>query len=282
MKNREGRENRTVDLHLHTTYSDGAYTPAEIVMKAKHSGLTTIGITDHDSISGIAEAKESGKTENIDVIAGIELSSSFDHTEVHILGYFIDYNNKELLDSLTEFQEERLKRAKRIVGKLNQLKIPLDIDTVLEQVKGDSVGRPHIANALVKNGHTYSYNEAFNKYIGYGRPAYEHKWNFSPEDIVRLIAQAGGLSFIAHPGRSINEDIIFRLIKAGIDGIEVYHPGHTPDLIYYYQGIVNEYCLLESGGSDFHGASQGDEHTLGQYVVSKATVDMMRQRLFNH
>ncbi len=282
MKKREGRTNQTVDLHLHTTYSDGAYTPAEIVMKAKHSGLTTIGITDHDSISGIADTKASGDAQNIDVIEGIELSSSFNHTEVHILGYFIDYNDKKLHDSLTEFQEERFKRAKRIVAKLNKLKIPLDIDTVLEQVTGDSVGRPHIANALVKHGHTYSYNEAFNKYIGYGRPAYEHKWNFSPEDIIRLIAQAGGLSFIAHPGRSINEDIIFRLIEAGIDGIEIVHPSHTLDMIYYYRSIVNEYCLLESGGSDFHGVHQGDEHTLGQYVVSKSTVDEMRRRLFNH
>lgn len=282
MKSREGQEHQTVDLHLHTTFSDGVYTPSEVVMKAKSSGLTTISITDHDSIGGIEEAKTSGDALNIDVIPGIELSSNFDDTEVHILGYFIDYKNKELLNSITEFQEERYNRAIRIVGKLNQMKIPIDIETVLEQVSGDSVGRPHIANALVKDGHAYSYYEAFDKYIGCGRPAYEHKWNFSPEEIIRLIAQAGGLSFIAHPGKLISENIIFRLIKAGIDGIEVFHPSHTPDLVYHYRGIVNEYCLLESGGSDFHGDHRGDEHVLGQYVVSKTIVDVMRRRLINH
>ncbi|MBI4811530.1 MAG: PHP domain-containing protein [Ignavibacteriales bacterium] len=274
--------NGKADLHLHTTFSDGVYSPAEIIKKAKDTGLRIVSVTDHDSVSGIEEAIASGKENNIEVIAGMELSASFDDMEVHILGYFMDYKNKNLVASLSGFQEERLKRAKKIVGKLNQMNIPLTIDSVLDHVNGDSVGRPHIANALVDEGHAESYHEAFQRYIGDGRPAYEQKWNFSPEDTVRLIAQAGGLSFLAHPGRSVNEELIFRLIKAGLDGIEVIHPSHGHDLVYYYRGIVSEYCLLESGGSDFHGGERGDDEALGQYSIPISTVEMMRRRLFSN
>ncbi|MBI5475281.1 MAG: PHP domain-containing protein [Ignavibacteriales bacterium] len=267
------------DLHLHTRYSDGSYTPEEIINKAVDSGLKIISITDHDSVAAIEESIELGKQKGIEVIPGIELSATFDGTEVHILGYFFDYGNEALIESLEGFRRERMNRAKRIVGKLNQMNVPLSIDSVLDEVGGESVGRPHIATALVNGGHTETYYEAFNKYIGDGKPAYEQKWNFSPEDTIRLISQSGGLSFLAHPGRSAKEDLIFRLIKAGLDGIEVVHPGHSPDLVYYYRGIVNEYCLLESGGSDFHGGERNDDEILGRYFVKSAVVDMMRRRL---
>lgn len=270
------------DLHLHTSYSDGVYSPTEIVIKAKEAGLKIISITDHDSVGGLDEAIEVGKQNNIEVIAGMELSASYEDSEVHILGYFIDYKNEHLVEKLSGFQAERLKRAKKIIGKLNKMNIPITIDSVLEHVDGESVGRPHIANVLVEKGHAESYHEAFNKYIGNGRPAYEQKWNFSPEDTIRLIAQAGGLSFLAHPGYPINENLINRLIKAGIDGIEVVHPSHGPDLIYYYRGIVNEYCLLESGGSDFHGGERDDDEAFGQFTIPINTVDMMRRRLFSN
>lgn len=267
------------DLHLHTRHSDGTYSPAELIEKAVQGGLKIISITDHDSVGAIDEAIDLGKKNGIEVIPGIELSATFNGTEVHILGYFIDHQNQILLDSLEGFQRERMNRAKRIVGKLNQMNVPLTIDSVMEEVDGESVGRPHIATALVNGGHTETYYEAFNKYIGDGKPAYEQKLNFSPEETIRLIAQSGGLSFLAHPGRSAKEDLIFRLIKAGLDGIEVIHPGHSPDLVYYYRGIVNEYCLLESGGSDFHGGDRNDDEILGKHYIKSAVVDMMRRRL---
>ena len=282
MNSGEGFVEDKADLHLHTTYSDGAYSPAEVIQRAKSAGLRIISITDHDSIGGLDEAIAVGKKNNIEVVAGIELSASFNGTEVHILGYFVDYHNSELLESLAGFQQERLKRAKRIVGKLNDMNIPLSIDSVMERVSGDSVGRPHIADALVSEGHADSYREAFHKYIGDGRPAYEHKWNFTPEDTVRLISQSGGLSFLAHPGRSTNEELIFRMIRSGLDGIEVIHPSHSPDLVYYYRGIVNEYCLLECGGSDFHGGDHGDDSTVGHYTIPVSTVEVMRRRLFSN
>jgi predicted metal-dependent phosphoesterase TrpH len=270
------------DLHLHTRYSDGACSTEELIDRADRAGLKIISITDHDSVGAIDEAIELGKKKGIDVVPGIELSATFDGTEVHVLGYFIDHHNTILLESLEGFQRERVNRARRIVGKLNQLNVPLTIDSVMEEVEGESVGRPHIATALLNGGHTGTYYEAFNKYIGNGKPAYEQKWNFTPEETINLIAQSGGLSFLAHPGRSVKEDLIFRLIKAGLDGIEVIHPAHSPDLVYYYRGIVNEYCLLNSGGSDFHGGDRNDENSLGQFVIPSSVVETMRRRLFSN
>jgi 3',5'-nucleoside bisphosphate phosphatase len=275
----DGCVEEKADLHMHTTYSDGACTPSELIANAKQAGLDIISITDHDSVSGIDEAIEVGKMSGVEVIAGMELSANYDGSEVHILGYFMDHTDKTLVESLTAFQTARMKRAQRIVDKLNKMNIPLGLDDVLEHVTGDSVGRPHIATALVNEGHATSYQQAFNKYIGDGRPAYEQKCHFSPEETIQLIARSGGLSFLAHPGRLISEETLLRLINAGLDGIEVVHPAHTPELMNYYRGIVNEYFLLESGGSDFHGGDKEDNETLGQYAIPVSCVEMMRRRL---
>ena len=268
------------DLHTHTTYSDGSLSPYELIKKAKSVGINVISITDHDSVSGIDEAVEIGKEFGVEVVAGMELSASYKNTEIHILGYFMDYHNKVLQDALAVFREKRRRRAERIVDKLNRMNIPLTIESVLASATGDSIGRPHIANALVSEGHAQSYYQAFNKYLGDGRPAFEKKPECSPEETVELISQAGGLSFLAHPGRTVSEELLFKLISAGLDGIEVVHPSHTNEHIQYYRGIVNEYCLLESGGSDFHGGLKNDEHLFGRVSIPVGTVDVMRRRLF--
>ncbi len=268
------------DLHTHTTYSDGSLSPYELIKKAKSAGLRVISITDHDSVSALDEAIEIGKEFDVEVIPGMELSATHDGTEMHILGYLMDYHNKALEEALSIFREKRLRRVERMVDKLNRMNIPLTIESVLANVTGDSIGRPHVANALVNEGHAQSYYQAFNKYIGDGKPAYEKKHDFSPEETVRLISEAGGLSFLAHPGRTVSEDVIFKLIKAGLDGIEVIHPSHTPEQAGYYRGIVSEYYLLESGGSDFHGGMKNDEHQFGKHTIPVAAVDAMRRRLF--
>jgi predicted metal-dependent phosphoesterase TrpH len=273
---------RKADLHTHTTHSDGALSPYELITKAKNAGLSIISITDHDSVSALEEAVEFGRESGVEVIAGMELSTSFNDQEIHILGYFVDYRSKTLLDALAVFRGRRRKRAERIVDKLNRMNIPLRLESVLANATGDSIGRPHIANALVSGGHAESYHQAFSKYIGDGKPAYEKKEEYSIEDTVSLIAEAGGLSFLAHPGRSMNEALLFQLIKAGLDGIEVIHPSHSPDLVRYYRGIVDEYCLLESGGSDFHGGAKGDETLFGRIGIPVEAVDVMRRRLFSN
>lgn len=271
----EGR----ADLHMHTIHSDGTLTPSELVRRGKSAGLTTISITDHDHVGGIDEAKAIGEELDVDVIAGVELSAAVDEQDIHILGYFIDTNNQDLLDHLAFFRYERKKRAERIVGKLNDLNVPLKLESVLEQAGNGSVGRPHIANALLDEGLTETYNEAFLKYIGFGKPAYEKKYQVSPEAAIKLISSAGGLSFIAHPGNSLDEKVILELINEGVDGIEVIHPSHSPDRTAYYNGIVNEYFLLASGGSDFHGGKKNDHEAFGRYYISDLQVDIMRRRL---
>ena len=268
-----------VDLHCHTTASDGACTPRELLRRAQKAGLTTIGITDHDHVGGVDEAMEAGRELGITVVPGVELSTNLNGIEVHLLGYFVDHTDPALVEHLTFLRAERLKRAERIVGKLNNLRIPLRIESVLEQAGEGSVGRPHIANAMVEEGLTVSYHEAFLKYIGAGKPAYEQHFQVSPRQAVQVIASAGGLSFIAHPGTTLDEQTILELLHQGVDGIEVIHPSHSPERVAYYRGIVSEYFLLESGGSDFHGGRRNDDGLLGIVGITEDAVEMMRRRL---
>ncbi|MCX6144551.1 MAG: PHP domain-containing protein [Ignavibacteriales bacterium] len=269
------------DLHTHTTHSDGALSPYDLIQRAHSVGLTVLSITDHDNVGALDEAIEWGKSFDMEVITGLELSVSLGEKDVHILAYFVDRRNQDLLDYLTFFRRERLKRAERIVQKLNTLSIPLRLEAVLEQAGIGSVGRPHVANALLDGGYVGSYHEAFDRYIGTGGPAFEKKYQLSPIDAFKMITAAGGLSFLAHPGKYLNEFDLSQLIKSGLDGIEVVHPAHDEKLMWYYRGLVNQYFLLESGGSDFHGGKKNDDHTLGLYTVPMHVVETMRSRLFS-
>ena len=267
-----------VDLHSHTNCSDGALSPAELVKKAKIVGIDILSITDHDSVSALDEAGKLADKLGIEIIPGVEISSDHKGSEVHILGYFFDPNDKELNHYLSFFRDERVLRAGRIVDKLNALGLDISLQDVLEEAKNSAVGRPHIANVMVNKGLVSSYLEAFNKYIRNGGPAYEPKVHLSPQSAFKIISDAGGLSFIAHPG-NMPERIIKDLIEAGADGIEVIHPSHTKDRTRYYRGIVNEYYLLESGGSDFHGGKRNDGDNFGKFYTSHRVVNAMRTRL---
>lgn len=268
------------DLHLHTVYSDGVFTPQELIQKAAKAGLSVISITDHDNVGAIEEAIECGKSAGVEVIPGVELSIELNEKDVHLLAYFFDYKNKRMLEYLAYFREERLRRAERIVKKLNHINVPLKMDAVLDRAGIGSVGRPHIASALVDNGLIETYNEAFLKYIGTGMPAYEKKYQLSPMEAVKLIATTGGLSFLAHPGKYTSEVELLQLIDAGVDGIEVVHPSHSKSQQEFYRNLVQQYFLLESGGSDFHGGKKNDDEVLGSYTVPLQVVDEMRNRLF--
>lgn len=267
-----------IDLHIHTNHSDGAYSPIEIIDKAYEANLGIISITDHDSINGIKEATIYGKEKGIEVIPGLELSTDIEDKEVHLLAYFIDYENEELLKYLKFFREERLYRAKRIIQKLRNLGLPITLDDVLEHAKNSAIGRPHIAYTLVDLGIIKNYLEAFEKYIGDYGPAYERKIHISPQSALKLINDAGGLSFIAHPGY-MKESILYNIIKAGVDGIEVVHPSHNENQVNFYRGIVSQYCLLETGGSDFHGGKKNDYENLGKYFISPNQLEAMRKML---
>lgn len=266
------------DLHMHTFYSDGYNSPERLIEKANSQGIKILSITDHDSVNAISEATGHAKKFGIEVIPGVEISTDIRDTEVHILGYFVDPDNKDLEHYLNFFREERHKRAIRMVNKLNILGLNITIDDVLVSAKDSAVGRPHIAQALLAKGQVKSFFEAFYKYIGNHAPAYERKVHLSPQSAFKIISDAGGLSFIAHPG-NMPEILIKELIDAGVDGIEVIHPSHSPDQVKFYRGIVNEYFLLESGGSDFHGGKREDDENLGKYYTSAKVVDTMRTRL---
>jgi 3',5'-nucleoside bisphosphate phosphatase len=267
-----------VDLHIHTNHSDGYYSPGQIVLKAKKAGLDVISITDHDNLNGIPEAVEAAKELGVEVIPGVEISSDLGDREVHILAYFVEQNNQELERYLLFFREERIKRAERIVKKLNSLGLSISLNDVLDISQNSAVGRPHIAQVMLEKKLVSTYYEAFNKYIGNGCPAYEKKVHISPQSAFKIISDAGGLSFIAHPGY-MPESMLKDLIEAGVDGIEVVHPSHSNQQVRFYKGIVNEYFLLESGGSDFHGGKRDDDKTLGNYSVNFSILDAMRSRL---
>lgn len=266
------------DLHMHSFYSDGYNSPEILIDKANSRGIKILSITDHDSVNGITEAREYASKLGIEVIPGVEISTDIRDTEVHILGYFVDPKNKDLEHYLNFFREERVKRAKRMVKKLNILGLDISIDDVLVFAKNSAIGRPHIAQALLAKGQVKSFFEAFYKYIGNHAPAYERKVHLSPQSAFKIISDAGGLSFIAHPG-NMPEILIKELIDAGVDGIEVIHPSHSPEQVRFYRGVVNEYFLLESGGSDFHGGKREDDENLGKYYTSAKVVDTMRTRL---
>ncbi len=273
--------NRKVDLHSHTNHSDGYYSPEELVSKAKDVGIDILSITDHDSTNAIEKATKIGRELGVEIIPGVEISSDIRGIEVHILGYFIHITNKELEHYLKFFRDERIRRANNIVRKLNHLGLNISMTDVMRISKNSAIGRPHIAQAMLELELVKSFQDAFNKYIRNGGPAYEGKVHLSPQSAFKIISDAGGLSFVAHP-RHMSENIIKELIDAGADGIEVIHPSHTKELTRFYRGIVNEYYLLESGGSDFHGGKRADDDRFGKFFTTPIAVDAMRTRIMRN
>jgi predicted metal-dependent phosphoesterase TrpH len=253
-------------MHTHTNFSDGHNSPCALVRLAKSKGINALGITDHDSIEGIDQAIECGKEYGIEIIPGVELSTDVNDKEVHILGYFLDYNDEDLKNYLEFFRKERAHRARRIVKKLNSLGLKIDFDQVLLEAKNSAIGRPHIANVMIENNLASNYQEAFQKYLGDYAPAYERKIHVSLKSAIKLINDSKGLAFLAHPGK-MPEDLLQTILASKIDGIEVVHPSHSESRTKFYRGLANQYCLLASGGSDFHGGIKHDEDNLGKYVI---------------
>jgi predicted metal-dependent phosphoesterase TrpH len=267
------------DLHLHTLFSDGVLTPGELVQRARLAGLTAIALTDHDHTGGLGAAQAASGADGPEIVPGIEFSTSLEGREIHILGYFFDPDHPPLVSYLAFVRSERRKRAERIVEKLHALKIPVSIEDVLRRAGEGAVGRPHVAASLVDGGFVGSLNEAFARFLANGRPAYEEKFRSAPGEVFRLVAGAGGLSFVAHPGEAIDGPLLHRLITEGVDGIEVVHPSHSPERTAHYRGIAAEYCLLTSGGSDFHGGKRNDDDALGRFTVPDDVVRAMKRRL---
>lgn len=244
------------DLHLHTQFSDGTFTPEELVLHAQKNGLSCIALTDHDTVEGCARAAAACAAVQMGFIPGSELTAEHEDTEVHILGYFLDTENKVLLDRIAQFQSVRQHRIHEMVAALNKLGIPLKVEAVFALANCKSPGRPHVARAMVKEKLIGSLDEAFERFLKKGRPAWVPKTKMSALESVELIHQAGGLAVMAHPGLNRTDEIIPALVEAGLDGIECFHTKHSTVMSERYLEIAEEYDLLVTGGSDCHGYSK--------------------------
>ncbi len=268
-----------IDLHVHTTCSDGLLPPEEVVIKAKEVGLTAVGIADHDSVNGIEKALTKGTEIELEVVPAVELSCLYNNNDIHILGYYLDYQNPELLDFLDKVQQQRLERAHKIVGKLSEQGVNINVDRVLELSAGASVGRPHIAQVLLEKGYVNSFNEAFWKFIGYHCPAYVAKMEISPPEAINMIKKFSGIPVLAHPGSYHSDELVYFLIEAGIAGLEVWHPEHSQSSADHYLEICQKNGLLVTGGSDCHGGRKG-KIFMGEVRVPYHYLSELKQKRF--
>ena len=262
------------DLHCHTTASDGVLSPAEVVCLAAELGLKALAITDHDTIHGWREAAEAGVRYHIHILSGLELSTDWAGKEVHILGYGMDNSSPYLSEKLERLREGREKRADRILERLESLGIKIASGEVEKFAKGGSIGRPHIAQALAAVGYVKDVEEAFDRYLRVGAPAYVPHLKLTPEEGIALIQEAGGVAVLAHPGPQRLEDGLLAWLEAGLRGIEVCHSEHTPADEIRYREVARKYGLIPTGGSDFHGETVRADVSLGGWGAS---LDIVRE-----
>lgn len=257
------RENlKFADLHTHTKYSDGTFTPQELVEYAAKQGVAVLSVTDHDSVSGIDEAIAAGFKCGVEIIPGIELNTDFKDAELHILGYFIDYKNPEFIKKLNRFRDSRIERMRLMIDKLNFNGHSISFDEVRDEALGESggenvlgsIGRPHLARVMVKKKIVEDEKVAFERYLGNGKSCYVEVLNkLSPSDAVRFVNEFGGIAVMAHPALTGRDEIIAELAKDGLGGLEVYHTSHDPQATKKYEKIAADLGLIATGGSDCHG-----------------------------
>jgi predicted metal-dependent phosphoesterase TrpH len=264
------------DLHLHTTASDGQLTPVEIVGRAAHLGLSVIAITDHDSIDGVQSAIAAAENSGVLVIPGVEISTTTSKGEAHILGYFIDHRHPGLLRALGDLRASRRDRGRKIVARLGEMGVRIDWERVLQLASGGIVGRPHIAQAMLEQGHISTFKEAFVKYIARGAPAYVERKKLTPAEAITVILEADGLPFLAHPG-DINdvESFARELKRDGIVGLEVYYGTYPPTKIARLKALADRCELMASGGSDYHGLDEAIGSEMGHRDIPRESLERL-------
>jgi len=283
------------DLHLHSTASDGEFTPAQLVRMALEHGLAAIAITDHDTTEGVDEALSAATGTGLVVVPGVELSidlplghrvspppTGTSHApgeqpgEVHILGYYIDHHAPSLQAKLKLLRDSRRERARSMVAKLARLGMPLEWESILRLAGGGSIGRPHLAQAMVEKGYVSSTEEAFALYLGRGGPAYVERYKLTPLEAIRIIREAGGVAVLAHPLLCVN--LLPELVEGGLEGLEAHYNGYGPYEVSYLTGLAHKYGLIVTGGSDFHGPSVLPSVKMGQAWVTMDVVEKLRER----
>jgi len=271
-------QEKFVDMHMHSTFSDGVHTPARLVEMAVAKGLCAISLSDHDIVDGFVELEPAARAAGLEAISGVELSCENNGRDCHMLGYGVSVSHGPLQDMLRKFRDTRERRGVMIVEKLRDMGVDLDMDAILAKAGDGALGRPHIAEALLEGGHVSNIPEAFAKYIGEDSPAYVDKYKMSPTEAVELIHAAGGVALLAHPGHYLEDPEAFEaLLDLGLDGIEVHHPHHKPATVRALLEIAERRDLLVSGGSDFHGFA-GREN-MGEPPVPYALFERIRDRL---
>lgn len=269
-----------IDLHLHTNCSDGSYTPSQVVDIAVESGLDGIAITDHDSIEGIESAINRSKLyDNFYVVPGIEFSCIYLDEEVHLLGYFFNYNSPNLISFTRNLRKARVTRGKKIIKKLNNIGIDISLEDVMKYANENYIGRPHIGKALVDKNYVDTIDEAFVKYLDRGKPGYAARYRLQINEVIKLIHDEKGLVSLAHPGLINNKEIIRYCIESGIDGIEVIHPKHSNEDVFQLKSIAKKFDLIKTGGSDWHGKMKDGDCLLGKYYVNLNNIPEMKGRL---
>jgi len=266
-----------VDLHSHSTASDGASLPADVVREAHRLGLAALALTDHDTTAGLVEATEEGKRLGVRVVPGVELSAVEEDLETHILGLHL--SDISPIDSkLTDLRDMRRNRAEKIVDLLNSTGVRITFEAVLEQAAGAAIGRPHVARALIAEGWAVDLRDAFDRYLASGRPGYVTKERLTATDAIALIHRAGGLAVIAHPAHAGTRERIEALVNQGLDGIEVKHPSHSNEDVLRLSALVDHFELVPSGGSDWHGGP-ASQRVLGIMRVPGEWLDRQDMRV---
>jgi len=265
------------DLHLHTHFSDGTYSPEELAGHARRFGLAAVALTDHDSIEGCARMATACSQLNLEFITGTELTAEHEGAELHLLGYSLDTLHPRLLRELARFQSVRQDRIREMVARLNHLHVPLQPEAVFALANCRSPGRPHVARALVQAGFCGTLDEAFERYLKKHRPAWVPKCKMSAAEAIQLVHEAGGVVIMAHPGLNHNDSLIPKMADAGIDGLECFHSKHSLAAREHYLGLARKHNLLVTGGSDCHGMNKG-RPLIGSIHLPYEHVARLRER----
>jgi hypothetical protein len=264
------------DLHVHSDCSDGTERPEAVVERAASLGFSGLAIADHDTVRGVAPARSRAQALGLTLISAVELSTTAEKGDLHILGYGVDVEDAGLLDTLSGIETTRRERVSRMLRRLNDLGVKVDLEAFFARYPEGSVGRLHVARFLMEAGHVKSRDEAFQRYLGMGRPAYERVNAISPDEGIRLIRKAGGIPALAHPGRTHKDHLISSLTSVGLQAVEVYHSGHPPAAARYDRELAARKGLLPVGGSDCHGAGK-DQVLMGRVKVPMEYLEVLQR-----